>query len=141
MILTTPLSLIAFLRTVSSGWTQVRVNQNAIEIRNVARKLHERLSTFLSDFSDVGSRLAGAVRSFNTAVGRQRGIQSSLRTLEELGVESGSAPTEVTTIDQDLRECRPIPQASRGVPLLEKRPDFEQEIEGASSLSRQADPV
>lgn len=109
VILATPLSLIAFLRVVACGWTQVTVNLNAREIQDVAHTLHERLAAFMSDVAAVGEGLEGAVQSFNRAVGRRRNMEASFRKLRELGVGDGEQCTSVTEIDEEIRSFTPTP--------------------------------
>lgn len=109
VILATPLSLIAFLRVVACGWTQVTVNLNAHEIQNVAHTLQERLAAFMSDVAAVGEGLEGAVQSFNRAVGRRRNMEASFRKLRELGVGDGEQCTSVTEIDEEIRSFTPTP--------------------------------
>jgi DNA recombination protein RmuC len=103
VILTTPLSLLAFLRTVALGWTQVRLHDNAREIQQLGRELHKRLNRFVSNFARVGKGLDTAVRSFNDAVGSSRMVNSTLRRFEELGVGDGSDIQSVEEVTEETR--------------------------------------
>jgi DNA recombination protein RmuC len=64
-----PTTLIALLRTVAHGWTEQSVNDRAREIHQLGRELHERLGTMAGHLDKVGRSLAGAVTSYNAAVG------------------------------------------------------------------------
>ena len=64
-----PTTLIALLRTVAHGWTEQSVNDRAREIQQLGRELHERLGTMTGHLDKVGRSLAGAVTSYNAAVG------------------------------------------------------------------------
>lgn len=122
VILTTPLSLVAFLRAVAAGWTHVRASDNAREIQQAARVLHERLLNFLDDVSEVGARLESAVRAYNTAAGRQQNIRASFRRLADLGVGARGEASEIQEIDSELRAILPSdPRLVTSVPRLETR--------------------
>lgn len=97
VILTTPLSLLAFLRTVACGWTQVRIQENAHEIQALGHKLYERMQRFLSSFEKVGKGLEGAVKSYNSAVGTSRRVVGTLREFKSLGAGD---ETEIVEVDE-----------------------------------------
>ena len=103
VIITTPLSLLAFLRTVALGWNQVRLHQNALEIQKLGGELHKRLTRFLSNFARVGKGLDAAVRSFNDAAGSSRMINSTLRRFEELGIGDGADVPQVDEVTEETR--------------------------------------
>ena len=69
ILLTTPASLIALLRSVSVSWQQHEQSQNAREIAAAARELYERVVTFSGHFSHIRGGLERAVKSYNDAVG------------------------------------------------------------------------
>jgi DNA recombination protein RmuC len=85
VVLTTPLSLIAFLRAVSCGWTQVRVQQNAGEIQKLGTELFERMQRFMDRFAHVGKGLENVVKGYNEAVGTSRQLNATRRKFAELG--------------------------------------------------------
>jgi DNA recombination protein RmuC len=114
VIITTPLSLLAFLRTVALGWTQVRVQENAQEIQQLGKELYRRIQRFMSSFSKVGRGLDNAVRSFNDAVGTSRTVAVSLRRFQELGAGDGSEIVELEELAEATRivENTGIPDAT-----------------------------
>lgn len=69
VVLATPTTLIALLRTVALGWSQVALADQAREIHRLGRDLHERLGTFSGHLDQVGRSLNAAVGSYNSAVG------------------------------------------------------------------------
>ncbi len=107
-----PTTLIALLRTVAHGWTEQAVNDQAREIHRLGRELHERLGTMAGHLDKVGRSLAGAVTSYNSAIGSLEGrVMVSARRFSELGVVSEplASPTQVeleprTPSVQDLAE-------------------------------------
>ncbi len=69
VILATPTTLIALLRTVAHAWTHEALTDQAHEIQRLGRELHERLSTLDGYFDQVGRSLNAAVGHYNQAMG------------------------------------------------------------------------
>ena len=84
-----PTTLIALLRTVAHGWREQAVGEQAREVHRLGRELHERLGTMAGHLDKVGRSLAGAVTSYNSAIGSLEGrVMVSARRFSELGVVS-----------------------------------------------------
>jgi DNA recombination protein RmuC len=99
VILATPTSLIALLRTIAFGWQQESLATNAIEVQKTGRELYKRLSVFSEHLAKAGRSLGGAVDSYNKAVGSlERNVLPQARRFHDLGV--GSAENEVPEPDQ-----------------------------------------
>jgi DNA recombination protein RmuC len=103
VVLTTPLSLIAFLRAVSCGWTQVRVQQNASEIQRLGKELFERQQRFMERFGAVGRGLENAVRSYNDAVGTSRQLNATRRKFAELGTGASEQVEDTEEVTSSVR--------------------------------------
>lgn len=87
VIVATPTTLLALLRTVAHVWRREAIADNAREIHALGRELYERLGVFLDHVRRVGSALDGAVTHYNKAVGSLDGrVLVSARRLAELGV-------------------------------------------------------
>jgi DNA recombination protein RmuC len=69
VVLATPMTLIALLRTVAYGWRQDALAQNARKISEEAQELYGRLATLADHFGAVGKQLKGAVEAYNKTVG------------------------------------------------------------------------
>ena len=65
IILTTPSTLLALLKTVYNGWQNVRLAENAERIRGLAEDLYARLATFRNHMGKIGSSLEASVNAFN----------------------------------------------------------------------------
>ncbi len=105
VVLATPMTLIALLRTVSFGWRQETLQENARQIAGLGGKLFSALSTFSDHFGKVGSRLSSAVDAYNSSVGSlDRNVLVKARKLAECGV--ASSETEIEAPDLIEKEPR-----------------------------------
>ncbi|MET0468594.1 MAG: DNA recombination protein RmuC [Aeromicrobium sp.] len=68
VVLATPTTLIALLRTVAYAWTQEQLAANAREIQTIAREMYDRIGTVAGHVDKLGRSLEGTVRSYNDAV-------------------------------------------------------------------------
>jgi len=115
VILTTPLSLIAFLRAVACGWTNVKVQANAEDIQRLGKELFERMNRFYDRFANLGAGIDVVVRAYNDTAATGRTLSATRRKFAELGTGDASAilaPEEVTTqvriVDKTSEELRYI---------------------------------
>jgi len=69
VVLASPTTLIALLRTVAHGWRHESLADRAREIHRVGRDLHERLGTMSAHLAKLGRSLDSAVAAYNQAVG------------------------------------------------------------------------
>ncbi|MCP4203300.1 MAG: DNA recombination protein RmuC [bacterium] len=87
VLLATPTTLVALLRTVAIYWQQSSMVENAEAIAAAARELYERAAKFGTDLSDMGRGLATALNAYNRAVGSyDRRLMPMGRRLEEMMV-------------------------------------------------------
>ncbi|MFI7607156.1 DNA recombination protein RmuC [Micromonospora sp. NPDC049366] len=98
VVLATPATLVALLRTVAYSWRQEALARNATAVRSLARELHGRLATLGDHVGKLGSALGSAVTAYNRAVGSlEARVLVSARKLAELGVSDQelAAPAQV----------------------------------------------
>jgi len=104
VIIATPSTLIALLKTVAHGWRQTAVAENAARIRDLGQELHRRLASFLGHFGRVGRQLGGAVDSYNSALGSlERQVLPGARKFSELGAATGEPLASPDPIEQPVR--------------------------------------
>jgi DNA recombination protein RmuC len=104
IILTTPSTLLALLKTIYNGWQNVRLAENAERIRGLAEDLHARLATFRNHMGKIGSSLEASVNAFNAAVGSlERSVLPGARKFVELGVRADKTIEELAQIEVTAR--------------------------------------
>jgi DNA recombination protein RmuC len=93
VLLATPVTLIALLRTVAHTWRQEALAENARAVCELGRELHERLATLGAHMGGVGRSLDRAVDAYNRAVGSlESRVLVSARRFSELGAADGDLP-------------------------------------------------
>lgn len=68
VVLVSPTTLLATLRTVASIWKQEKRTRNAEEIASEAGKLYDKFVGFVEDLVDVGKRMESAKSSYDGAM-------------------------------------------------------------------------
>jgi DNA recombination protein RmuC len=104
VIITTPSTLIALLKTVAYGWRQSEVAHNAALIRDLGQELYRRLASFDGHLARMGQRLASAVEAYNAAVGSlERHVLPQARRFTELGVTADAPLAALEQVTQLTR--------------------------------------
>ena len=68
VIIASPLSLLALLKSFAVGWREESMAENAKHISDLGRELYERLSVFTEHFGSIGTTLGRTVDAYNKAV-------------------------------------------------------------------------
>jgi DNA recombination protein RmuC len=105
VIIATPSTLIALLKSVAYGWRQAAVAHNAAIIRDLGQELYSRLAAFTGHLGRVGQRLGGAIEAYNQAVGSlERQVLPQARRFTDLGVTSDNPLPPIEPITHLARE-------------------------------------
>lgn len=105
VVLASPATLVALLRTVAHTWRTDALNRDARAVLEAGRELHHRLGTFTGHLGKVGRSLDSSVAAYNEAVGSlQSRVLVSARKFEELGL----AGTALDEVDQLTRRARTL---------------------------------
>jgi DNA recombination protein RmuC len=92
VVIATPSTLIALLRTIAFGWQQEAIAENAVTIHREAKELYDRLATFAGHLEKVGRALSSSVDNYNRAMGSlETRVLPSARKLEEMKVVQAPA--------------------------------------------------
>ena len=121
VVLATPTTLIALLRTVAYAWTQQTLADKAREIHELGRELYERLATMSGHLDRVGRSLTGAVSAYNRAIGSlENRVLVSARRFPELGVGNDDLESPEPVVDAP----RPLTAAELLEAVAEPRPEL-----------------
>jgi DNA recombination protein RmuC len=109
VLIATPVTLVALLRTVGVYWRQHDLAQGAKEIQHWAEELHKRVATFVGHFAAIGKHLGQAQESYNQAIGSyERRVRPAGQKLEQLNATQGELP-EVAEVEEPVRQLT-LPQ-------------------------------
>ena len=104
ILITTPVTLIALLKTVGLYWQQEKLAENAQKIWDETVQLHKRLTTFHNHLSGVGRGLNTAVKAYNSSVASFEGrVLPKTRVIEQLTVND-SLP-DLKRVETEVREA------------------------------------
>jgi len=105
ILLATPASLIALLRSVSVSWQQHAQTENARAIADAAQELYSRVTTFTDHFQKIRDGLEAANRAFNQAVGSYESrIRPAGEKIQKLGgAAAGKELADVQPLETTLR--------------------------------------
>ncbi len=103
IVLATPTTLLALLRTVALSWRDQDIAENAQAIHRGAQELLDRLLVMSGHLDKLGSALDGATRSYNRFVGSYESrVLVSARRMNDLGLASRT-PDAPAVIDLSPR--------------------------------------
>jgi DNA recombination protein RmuC len=111
VLLASPTTLVALLKSAAYGWQQARMTANSARIRDLAEELVSRLSVFSEHLGKVGESLESATRHYNRAVGSfDQRLLATARKLDALGVSGADelalpAPAEVSERARGTRQA------------------------------------
>jgi DNA recombination protein RmuC len=107
VILASPTTLIALLKSVAYGWRQEDVSRNAEKISDLGKQLHDRVVKFLEHMDGIRNGLETANGAYNRAVGAlESRVLPSVRRFKELGVQ---AAEEIETAEPTETSLRALP--------------------------------
>jgi DNA recombination protein RmuC len=109
VILATPTTLIALLRSVSYGWRQESLAENAKAISDLGRELYKRVSDLGSHMTRMGRHLGQVVDSYNQTVG----------TLERRVLVSARKFKVLDNANEDIEELVALDHTTRNLQSLE----------------------
>ena len=100
IVIVSPTTLLATLRTIASIWQQENQTKNAFEIARLGGVLYDKMVGFIDDFQKIKRSLEAADKAYNDALGKMStGKGNMLNTatrIKELGAKAGK------TIPQNL---------------------------------------
>ncbi len=117
IILASPTTLIALLRTVAYVWQQESLAEGAQEIQKLGAELHASLRVMMTHWNRVGGQLDKLVRTYNETSGSlEHRVLAKARKFESLGaVPAGTELAAPPTVD---RTARLIPEVAEEIGKL-----------------------
>jgi DNA recombination protein RmuC len=116
VVLATPSTLVALLRTIAYSWRQEALASNAAEVHQLGRDLYLRLSTMGGHIDKLGRSLGSAVHAYNQSVSSlESRVLVTARRMVDLDVVDGSVPLRS---GEQLTE---VPRATQAPELGDQR--------------------
>lgn len=126
VVLASPSTLLALLRTVAFTWQQDAVTKDARELLAVGRELYARLGTLGEHATRMGRSLQRSVEDYNRLVGSlESRVLVSARRMGEIGL----SPDEIGEVPALTTTPRPLsaPELMDAVAAEESRPEIDPE--------------
>ncbi len=114
VILASPTTLIALLKTVAYGWRQENVAKNAQEVSMLGRELYGRIVKLAGHWRDMGKHLTQTVEAYNKSVGN---LESRVLVQARRFKELKSAPDNETI--PELTGSEGVPRGFSAPELME----------------------
>jgi DNA recombination protein RmuC len=106
IVVATPSTLVALLRTIAYTWRQEALAENAAAVHALGRDLYQRLSTMGGHVDKLGTALSAAVARYNDAVGSlEARVLVSARRFTDLQVATAdiATPRQVEAVPRALQ--------------------------------------
>ncbi|GAA1852901.1 DNA recombination protein RmuC [Myceligenerans crystallogenes] len=128
VILATPMTLIALLRTVAFAWRQEALAENAAKVHQVGKELHSRLVTMTGHITKMGRSLESSTKDYNRFIGSlERNVLSSARKMVELEVvdpkDAIPEPREIEEVPRSITRSELLIADEGGVVAIESARD------------------
>ncbi len=111
VVLATPSTLIALLRTIAYSWRQEALARNAAQVHQLGRELYTRLATLGEHWDKLGSSMGSMVQRYNAAVASLEGrVMVTARKFGELQGVTGelAAPKQLEAVPRQLQAAELI---------------------------------
>jgi DNA recombination protein RmuC len=98
IVIVTPTTLLATLRTIDSMWTNQKQQENAIEIARQAGALYDKFEGFVSDLIKIGKKMDEAKSEYGNAMNKlvegKGNLVTSVEKLKKMGAKAKKALPE-----------------------------------------------
>jgi DNA recombination protein RmuC len=98
IVIVTPTTLLATLRTIDSMWNNEKQQKNAIEIARQAGALYDKFQSLLGDLVSIGKRIDESKKEYSSAMNKlfdgRGNLISSVEKLKKMGAKAKKAIPE-----------------------------------------------
>jgi len=108
IVIVSPSTLLATLKTIASIWRQEKQNRNAVEIARQSGELLDKFTAFVDDLISVGKGLVGAKENYDKAMNKlvegRGNLVSRAEKIKELGAKTTKSlpPSLLNRADEDI---------------------------------------
>jgi DNA recombination protein RmuC len=99
IVIVTPSTLLATLRTIDSMWTNQKQQENALEIARQAGALYDKFEGLVSDLIKIGKKMEEAKIEYGNAMGKlvegKGNLNKQRRTIEKNGSQSQKSASRI----------------------------------------------
>jgi DNA recombination protein RmuC len=121
IVIVTPSTLLATLRTIDSMWTNQKQQENAYEIARQAGALYDKFEGFVSDLTKVGNKMRDAQSEYQNAMGKlvdgRGNIITSIEKLKKMGAKAKKSLPE-NILNRALQQEADAIEDAESDPLL-----------------------
>ncbi len=104
VIMASPSTLIGLLRAVHVGWREQSLTEQAAELFDLGKELHDRAATAFEHAGKLGDSIRMSVDRYNRLVGSiDSRMMPTLKKFEDAGAKSGKALVEPKRVEGELR--------------------------------------
>ena len=93
VVIVSPSTLLATLRTIASMWKQERQNRNVMEIARLSGEMYDKFVGFMGDMEGIGKNIKQSQESYDKAVNKLSSGRGNLSTtaekIKKLGAKTG----------------------------------------------------
>lgn len=125
VVISTPATFVALLRTVAYTWKQEALAANAREVYELGKTLYARLATMGGHVNKLGKEMSGAVEAYNKLVGSlESRVMVSARKFVELKVSDQEIdpPMHIDLVPRDVTAEALIASANEELLALDAKP-------------------
>jgi DNA recombination protein RmuC len=121
IVLVTPNTLVAALRTIALSWQQETLAENARQVQQLGAELYERLRSMTSHMQSLQRSLTSSVEAYNKAVGSlETRVLVSARKFPGLGVVGADSA--------EIAQLSPVEAEPRRLQAVEMVSDEDEEV-------------
>jgi len=121
IVIASPSTLIAMLRTVAYSWKQAALAENAKQVADLGRELYQRLGTMGGHVDKLGRALQSSVKAYNQTLGSLEGrVFVTARKLNDLDVTNDEldAPDMIDTQPRQVTAEELVADATQATPMI-----------------------